>query len=74
MSLWYTLGIALGLAMHAFAVSVAAGIQITALNYKHGTRLALSFGLFQYMNVRGQARRSDRGLRDPLDSAALGIA
>jgi putative Mn2+ efflux pump MntP len=48
MSFWYTLGIALGLALDAFAVSVAAGIQITALNSRHVARLALSFGLFQF--------------------------
>jgi len=38
----------LGLAMDAFAVSVAAGIQITALNSRHVARLALSFGFFQF--------------------------
>ena len=48
MSLWYTLALALGLAMDAFAVSVAAGIQITALNSRHVARLALSFGFFQF--------------------------
>jgi putative Mn2+ efflux pump MntP len=48
MSFWYTLGIALGLAMDAFAVSVAAGIQVTALNSRHVARLALSFGFFQF--------------------------
>jgi putative Mn2+ efflux pump MntP len=49
MSFWYTLGIAVGLAMDAFAVSVAAGIQITALNSRHVSRLAFSFGFFQFM-------------------------
>jgi manganese efflux pump family protein len=48
LSFWYTLGIAFGLAMDAFAVSVAAGIQVTALDYRHVSRLALSFGFFQF--------------------------
>ncbi len=48
MSFWYTLGIALGLAMDAFAVSVAAGIQIAVLRSRHVVRLALSFGFFQF--------------------------
>jgi putative Mn2+ efflux pump MntP len=48
-SIWYVLGIALGLAMDAFAVSVAAGIQVTALNRGHVLRLALSFGFFQFL-------------------------
>jgi putative Mn2+ efflux pump MntP len=38
-----------GLAMDAFAVSVAAGIQVAALNARHVSRLALSFGFFQFM-------------------------
>lgn len=49
MSFWYTLGIAVGLAMDAFAVSVAAGIQLTKLKSHHVLRLALSFGLFQFL-------------------------
>lgn len=54
MSLWYIFGIALGLAMDAFAVSVSAGIQVTALDRGHVTRLALSFGFFQFfMTVIG---------------------
>jgi putative Mn2+ efflux pump MntP len=48
MSLWYTFGIACGLAMDAFAVSVAAGVQIKALTHRHVARLALSFGFFQF--------------------------
>ncbi len=49
MTFWYVLGIALGLAMDAFAVSVAAGIQVPKLNAGHVGRLALSFGFFQFM-------------------------
>ncbi len=49
MSVWYVLGIALGLAMDAVAVSVAAGIQVTKLNSGHVLRLALSFGFFQFL-------------------------
>jgi putative Mn2+ efflux pump MntP len=48
MSLWYTLALALGLAMDAFAVSVAAGIRIAELKSRHVARLALSFGFFQF--------------------------
>lgn len=49
MTFWYVLGIALGLAMDAFAVSVAAGIQVPRLNGGHVGRLSLSFGFFQFM-------------------------
>jgi putative Mn2+ efflux pump MntP len=48
-SFWYMIAIALGLAMDAFAVSVAAGIQVTALGFRHVARLALSFGFFQFL-------------------------
>jgi putative Mn2+ efflux pump MntP len=54
MSFWYILGLAFGLAMDAFAVSVAAGIQVTRLDRGHVLRLALSFGVFQFgMTVLG---------------------
>lgn len=49
MSLWYTLGIALALAMDAFAVSVAAGVQAPTLGFEKTARLALSFGFFQFL-------------------------
>lgn len=49
MSFWYVLGIALGLAMDAFAVSVAASIQVAKLDAGHVLRLAFSFGFFQFM-------------------------
>lgn len=45
---WLNLiGIAIGLAMDAFAVSIAAGLAIPRLNYRHVFRLAFHFGLFQ---------------------------
>lgn len=49
MSFWYILGIAVSLAMDAFAVSVAACVRVTKVNVGHVTRLALSFGLFQFL-------------------------
>jgi manganese efflux pump family protein len=42
------LGIAVGLAMDAFAVSVAAGLNLTQVTYRHVFRLAFHFGLFQF--------------------------
>lgn len=42
-------GIAIGLAMDAFAVSIAAGLMIPRLTYRHVFRLAFHFGLFQFM-------------------------
>jgi putative Mn2+ efflux pump MntP len=41
------LGIAVGLAMDAFAVSIAAGLSIPNLTGRHVFRLAWHFGLFQ---------------------------
>jgi len=41
------LGIALALAMDAFAVSVASGITIRNLRVRHALMIATSFGLFQ---------------------------
>lgn len=43
------LGIAVGLAMDAFAVSIAAGLSIPNLTGRHVFRLAWHFGLFQFM-------------------------
>jgi len=42
-------GIAVALAMDALAVSIAAGVIIPQLNYRHVFRLAFHFGLFQFM-------------------------
>jgi len=43
------LGISLGLAMDAFAVSIAAGLTIAPVTPRHTFRLAFHFGLFQFM-------------------------
>ena len=43
------LGIAVGLAMDAFAVSVAAGLAVTAVTPRHVFRVSFHFGLFQFM-------------------------
>ncbi len=47
MSWAVVLGIAVGLAMDAFAVSIAAGLTIQNLTRRHVFRLAFHFGLFQ---------------------------
>ncbi len=44
-----TLGIAVGLGMDAFAVSIVAGLTIERLTHRHVFRLAFHFGLFQFM-------------------------
>ena len=47
---WITLlGIAIGLAMDAFAVSIAAGLSLGRVNGRQMFRLAFHFGLFQAM-------------------------
>lgn len=43
------LGIAIGLAMDAFAVSIAAGLTIDGVTPRHVFRIAFHFGLFQFM-------------------------
>lgn len=43
------LGISVGLAMDAFAVSVAAGMTLASVTPRHTFRLAFHFGLFQAM-------------------------
>lgn len=47
--MWYILGIAVSLAMDAFAVSVAACVRVTRVNAGHVFRLAFSFGFFQFL-------------------------
>jgi putative Mn2+ efflux pump MntP len=42
-------GIAVGLAMDAFAVSIAAGTSLRAVTPRHVIRLASYFGLFQFL-------------------------
>jgi len=45
---WLTLlGVAVGLAMDAFAVSIAAGLTIPRVTARHTFRMAFHFGLFQ---------------------------
>ena len=43
------LGIAVGLSMDAFAVSIAAGLQLAPVSSRQVFRLAFHFGLFQWM-------------------------
>jgi manganese efflux pump family protein len=47
MDLLYILGVAVGLSMDAFAVSVNNGFLIKDLKARHSLRIAFSFGLFQ---------------------------
>lgn len=51
MSLWTDLIIAFGLAMDAFAVSIAAGLIIERITVRHLFRAAFHFGLFQSLMV-----------------------
>ena len=47
---WFNItAVAVGLAMDAFAVSVAAGLGLKRVTHAHVARMALSFGLFQFM-------------------------
>jgi manganese efflux pump family protein len=49
-----SLAIALALSMDAFAVSVASGVCVADLRFRHALRASLSFGLFQFaMPVAG---------------------
>jgi len=43
------LGIAVGLAMDAFAVSISAGMTVSPITLRHVFRLAFHFGLFQFL-------------------------
>jgi putative Mn2+ efflux pump MntP len=43
------IGIAVGLAMDAFAVSIAAGVALGRVTFRPAFRLAWHFGLFQFM-------------------------
>jgi manganese efflux pump family protein len=43
------LGISLGLAMDAFAVSIAAGLKLARVTPRHTFRMAFHFGLFQFL-------------------------
>ena len=47
---WINLfGVSLGLAMDAFAVSIAVGLTLAAVTPRHTFRIAFHFGLFQFM-------------------------
>jgi putative Mn2+ efflux pump MntP len=48
-SFWYLIGLAVALAMDAFAVSVASCCRLPRLDAGHVARLALAFGFFQFM-------------------------
>jgi putative Mn2+ efflux pump MntP len=43
------LGISIGLAMDAFAVSIAAGLGLARVTTRHTIRLSFHFGLFQFL-------------------------
>ena len=49
MSLLNILGLAVGLSMDAFAVAAAAGLALPRVTKRHVLRLALHFGLFQFL-------------------------
>ena len=50
LSYWLSLlGIAVGLAMDAFAVSIAAGLAVAAVTPRHVFRISFHFGLFQFI-------------------------
>jgi manganese efflux pump family protein len=49
LSLLSLLGIAVGLAMDAFAVSIAAGLAVASVTPRHVFRVSFHFGLFQFL-------------------------
>jgi len=50
LSYWLSLlGIAVGLAMDAFAVSIAAGLAVASVTPRHVFRVSFHFGLFQFL-------------------------
>jgi manganese efflux pump family protein len=49
LSLFSLLGIAIGLAMDAFAVSIAAGLAVASVTPRHVFRVSFHFGLFQFV-------------------------
>jgi manganese efflux pump family protein len=49
MSVLTLLGLAVGLAMDAFAVAIAAGLALERVTPRHVFRLAFHFGLFQFL-------------------------
>ena len=49
LSLFSLLGLAVGLALDAFAVSIAAGLAVAAVTPRHVFRVSFHFGLFQLL-------------------------
>ncbi len=49
MSIYVLIAIAVGLAMDAFAVSIAAGIRLGAVSGRQTFRMAFAFGFFQFL-------------------------
>ena len=49
LSLFSLLGLAIGLALDAFAVSIAAGLAVAAVTPRHVFRVSFHFGLFQLL-------------------------
>lgn len=49
MDIWTTLGIAVALAMDAFAVSVVAGLTLAPATFRQTFRVSFHFGLFQFL-------------------------
>ena len=49
MDCWSVIGLAFALAMDAFAVSIAAGLNLKEISGRHVFRLAFHFGFFQFM-------------------------
>ncbi len=45
----YLLGLSLGLAMDAFAVSIAVGLALESITWRRVFRLSFHFGLFQFL-------------------------
>ncbi len=76
MSLLAIFAIAVGLAMDAFSVSVAASIRIKQMTWRHTFRLAFHFGLFQFfMPLIGYAagRSVEKLVRDFDHWVAFGL-
>ena len=73
MGWWQILGIAFGLAMDAFAVSIASGLAVRKLTGGHVFRISFHFGLFQFLMpiIGWLAGRSAHGY---LASAACWLA
>jgi len=49
MSFWVVFGIAMGLAMDAFAVAIATSVMLKCVTKRQAFRLSFHFGLFQFL-------------------------